>query len=327
MTAITQLSVAQALRRAAVRATLAPSVHNTQPWRLVLNATSLELLCEPTRQLQVLDPNGRQMRISCGGALFNARVALAAAGYPVTVERLPDPTRPTLLARLTVSGDAVEPGLAGLDAAIEQRRTNRRQFTSDEVPEQVLDKLAAAAAAEGALLRRVTGEQNLIALATLTQRADALQTTDPAYRAEVRAWTTERRDRLDGVPVEAVPHSGQSFDDIPIRSFDIDGHGGLPAETHSSIHQTLLLLATPSDNSLAWLRAGEALEHTLLEITEAGLAVGILSQIAEVPAIRALVRAELGMSEHPHLVLRVGQAPATPATRRRRLADVLVEHL
>lgn len=37
MTALVELKQrTTALRRAAVRATLAPSVHNTQPWRFVL---------------------------------------------------------------------------------------------------------------------------------------------------------------------------------------------------------------------------------------------------------------------------------------------------
>ena len=45
-----------ALRRAAVRATLAPSVHNTQPWRLKLTETELSIFADHTRQLKVLDP-------------------------------------------------------------------------------------------------------------------------------------------------------------------------------------------------------------------------------------------------------------------------------
>ena len=81
----------QSLRQAAVRATLAPSVHNTQPWRFVLTQGNLEIHANWTRKLRVLDPTGRQLLISCGCALFNARVALAASGYDAVVERFPDP--------------------------------------------------------------------------------------------------------------------------------------------------------------------------------------------------------------------------------------------
>ncbi|HEX8768431.1 MAG TPA: hypothetical protein VF714_08680, partial [Jatrophihabitans sp.] len=71
----------EALRRAAVRATLAPSVHNTQPWRLVIGAGRLEIHGDFSRQLRLQDPTSRQLIISCGCALLNARVSLAADGY------------------------------------------------------------------------------------------------------------------------------------------------------------------------------------------------------------------------------------------------------
>ena len=106
MTTVTTTRLTQALRRAAVRATLAPSVHNTQPWRFRLAPDALEIYLDGSRRLQVLDPFGRQQMISCGCALFNARVSLAASGVDVEVERFPDPLRPDLLARVRIVGGA-----------------------------------------------------------------------------------------------------------------------------------------------------------------------------------------------------------------------------
>ena len=112
------------MRTAVIRATMAPSVHSTQPWRFVTARGSLELYADRTRRLTVLDPRGRQLLISCGCALFNARVALAAAGYDAKVERFPDPTRMALLARITLPAEADEcVPIRDLDSAIEQRRT------------------------------------------------------------------------------------------------------------------------------------------------------------------------------------------------------------
>ena len=81
MTTAADLPVATVLRRAAERAVLAPSVHNTQPWTFVLRRDSLEIHADPSRQLTVLDPRGRQLMISLGCALFHARVAIAASGH------------------------------------------------------------------------------------------------------------------------------------------------------------------------------------------------------------------------------------------------------
>src|SRR5206468_1266276 len=151
----------------------------------------------------------RQLQISCGCALFNARVALAAAGYASAVRHFPDPTRSTLLAQLSVTDLPPDPELGGLDSVVELRHTNRRPFAEHQVP----------------------------------------------------------------------------------------------------------------------AGAGEALQRALLELTRHGYVAELMSEVAEMPPIRAMLCRELGLTGAPHLLLRVGRAPATPATRRRRLVEVLVEHL
>jgi nitroreductase len=325
--------VIELLRRAAIRASLAPSVHNSQPWRFVLKGETLEFHADWARQLRALDPSGRQLLISCGCAVFNARVALAAAGYEAVVERFPDPARPDVVARLTL-GDLVQDSvvpvqsgwLARLDAAIKLRRTNRRRYSDDEVPDVDVDELVYAANAEDSQLFQIKDVQHRLVTASLSQEADMAQNADPAYRAELRAWTSDDSVRRDGVPAIAVPHVDVgSQDDIPIRDFDTRGSGSLPTETHSSMRQCLLLLGTKQDRPAAWLRAGEALERIWLEATLKGYAISPLTQVVEIPGTRERLRAELNLPMRPLVLMRVGRAPATPAPRRRRLVDVLSE--
>jgi nitroreductase len=70
--------VGRGLVAAADAARLAPSIHNTQPWRWVVRGDRLELFAAPERQLHEQDPRGRLMQLSCGAALHHALVALAA---------------------------------------------------------------------------------------------------------------------------------------------------------------------------------------------------------------------------------------------------------
>jgi hypothetical protein len=317
-----------ALRRAAVRATFAPSVHNTQPWRMLLGNDELGLLTDRTRQLQVLDPTGRQLVISCGCALFNARVSLAASDLTAVVTRFPDMSRSDLLATIAVGEhleQRVDP-IAALDNVVELRRTNRRRFAQDAVPPEVLEVLERAALAEDSILVQIHDPAQRLAVARLSQQADALQNSDAGYRAELRAWTTTDLARLDGVPATAVPHvTGESHDEVPIRDFDTSGQGLLPSDTNSPSNQCLLLLGTRGDNPASWLRAGEALQRILLEITRHGYTASPLTQVIEAATTREALQTELGLTMMPHILLRVGRAAVTPATRRRRLVDVLVE--
>jgi hypothetical protein len=213
-----------------------------------------------------------------------------------------------------------------LDAAIEERRTNRRQFYSERVPVEVIDAAVDAAAREGAEAFVIDRIEHRLAVARLSQLADRIENADPAYRAELRAWTSSDPSREDGVPAFAVPHvDGAAHDDLPIRDFDTRGGGGLPAQTNSRMDQCLILLGALDENPMAWIRTGEALERMWLELTARGYVAGPLTQVVEVTRANELLRQELGLTMRPHVLVRVGRAPATPPTRRRRLVDVLAE--
>jgi nitroreductase len=278
---------------------MAPSVHNTQPWRLRLKDGRLDLFADRSRQLAVLDPTGRQMLVSCGCALMNARVSLAGDGLGAAVIRTRRPLVDEPLASLDVIAEPADLELAQLDPVVEVRQTNRRHFSDEPVPQALLDVLETAAAAESAWLYIVRHPDQQTTVATLSRRADDVENLNPAYRAELRAWSTDDPLRADG--------------------------GGLPGRTASSSNQCLVLLGTAGDSPVEWLRAGEALERVLLEVTRYGFAASPLTQVTEVPSTRAQLRRELRMDGYPHVLLRIGRAPTSPTSRRRRLVEVLTE--
>ena len=324
----TSTRVRAALRRAAARAILAPSVHNTQPWIFHLYGGVLEIYADPSRQLLTLDPTRRQLTISCGCALFNARVAVTADNIGIRVDRMPDPFDSNLLARISAADEpfeVVDP-IAAYDTVLESRQTNRRRFADDDVPGEAVAALQEAARAEDAHLFEVRNYDHRFIVARLSRRADELQMLNPAYRAEIRAWTTDDPRRRDGVPAMAVPHvDANTRDEVPIRDFDSRGAGWLPSDTRSTSRQCLVILGTDSDNPRSWIRAGEALERVLLEVTRRGFVASPLTQVVEIPETRSALRRELGLVMNPHVLLRVGRAPLTPAAPRRRLPEVLFE--
>ena len=308
------------------RAILAPSVHNTQPWRFVLNGAQLELRADRGRQLSILDPTGRQLLISCGCALFNVRTALAARGYDAVVTRFPDPADADLLAIISVSPQDSWQPISKYNEHIESRRTNRYRFDDEEIPPQDVYQLVDAALAEDSQLYAITDLDHRLAVARLSQEADGLENANPAYRAELRTWTTDDPTRPDGVQAYSVPHvDGSSHDDVPIRDFDTRGTGWLPVETHSGVNQCMLLLGVGEDSKSSWLRAGEALERVLLEATRLGYSATPLTQVIEIPRTRERLRVELNLAMHPVVLLRIGRAPRTEASRRRSIDEVLID--
>lgn len=306
------------LEQAADLAMLAPSVHNTQPWRIVLHPDRMELWADRTRQLMVLDPTGRELVQSVGAALLNARVALSTEHWAVEVERVPRPSTPDLLAVVRPVSGPADPALAALEPAVARRRTNRRRYTAEQVPDDLVRHLTAQAAEEGVSLVPVLTDTHRRLVARLTQQADGIQNAAPAYRAELRRWTTRPAAAGDGVPSTVVPRvDGRARDDVPVRDFDTQGLGDLPSETGSRVDQTLVLLATRSDDPSAWLRAGEALQRVLLELTTRGWVASPLTQVIEVPITRTQLRAALTWDAHPQMLLRIGRAARTGRVPRR----------
>lgn len=297
------------LRRAAVQATLAPSLYNTQPWRILLSHDRMRLSADPDRQLPIHDPSGRQLLISCGCALLNARASIAADGVDVEVRRFPDGVldgQP--LAVLTPvgaeAGSADGAELARLAKVTGERHTNRLHFDPGGPDERVMGALRKTAAHAGAGLVPLDGPEQRHLIGSLHRDAGMIVHSDAGYVAEHRAWA-----RPAGIGV-AAGASGIQLDE----AWDVIDSA-----------PRLMVLTTARDTPQAWLSAGEALERLLLYITAEGYVAGLSSQVTQVPVIRARMRSVLAMDDFPQLLLQIGSAPVGVPTRRRRLVDVMSE--
>jgi nitroreductase len=177
--------VTTALRRAAARATYAPSFRNSQPWQFVLSPGELAIRADQPL-LSRADPMRRQLMISLGCALFNVRASLAASMFAPLVERVPDPDDPQLVARVRIDPSrlCIVGPLAGYDALIEQQQTNHRRFSAAAPPTHVVGGLAGAVAEEGAIMLPVYS-QCLLLLGT---RGDTPLSWLRTGEALQRAW-------------------------------------------------------------------------------------------------------------------------------------------
>jgi nitroreductase len=309
-------------------ASLAPSVHNTQPWSFTWDGASLGVREDPTRSLPVLDPSGRERIVSCGAAVLHARLAFAERGWDVSTAVLPDPDDPALLARLTVHGRRDPTGEEhALAAAIPVRSTDRDPFDSTPVTGEELELLRLAAEQEGAWARAVRedGADEAVELQVLLSHADDSQRSDPAYLAELAAWRKERE--AEGIPSRALPSvpvelRGSSW---VLRDFDAatGEHAAAGSEPPPAEHPAVVVVGTEGDERSDWLTAGQALGRLLLQATVAGLAVQPMTQVLEVPVLRARMRHVLGVVGHPQMLLRVGHGRSAPVSRRRPAAQTI----
>jgi hypothetical protein len=308
----------QALSAAAEAALVAPSIFNTQPWRWRLIDRTLELHADRDRQLNVIDPDGEFLTLSCGIALHHARVALLAAGWLAGVERLPDPRDHDLMARVRVIGPAAaRPHDSALYQATVNRRTDRRPYGDELVTDAHIGNLVIAAKGEGVHLYPVRPDQ-MPMLAIAVASAQAVEMGDRAYRDEAMRWTNRPQWSRDGVPqatgVARVPRR------IPVRNFVWAPNEGMPVEPGGDRGARFLIVHGPTDAPIDWLRAGEGTSAVLLTAVTLGLAVAPISDVIEIARTRELVAGLVDRGRRPYLVIRCGHSIATtslePTPRR-----------
>ena len=334
----------QIVRYIVAEAVWAPSVHNTQPWRFVADSEQdrepgshdseqdgqqISLYADTDRRLAAADPEGRELMISCGAALFNVRLALRSLGYVPETSVLPDPGQPTLVARVSWrERAAIDEFERRLFSQIRKRRTHRGAFDPEPLPPDLLAALRSGAARDGAALRVVADDGRRAALATAVETAERQLRQDGERLRELARWTPAPGSACcDGVPATSYPARAEhTHPDFPGRDF-ARGHGwGTPPLSSAMSFRAAGvagLLTTAADRPLDWVNAGQALQRILLTATASGAAVALHSQPLELPWLRQFIRTQLSDGAYPHLVLRIGVVTQVAVSVRRDPRDVL----
>jgi len=309
----------------------APSLHNTQPWWFSTGEREISVHADVERRLPVADPNGREMMISCGAALFTARVALRYLGWVPKVSVLPDPDLPNLVARIRFGPDQTAPADYERDlfAEIPRRRTHRGGFDAEPLPSALVSVLRGEAAKEKATLRIMADESQRGALAAAVEAADYALRLDAARVREQSRWSLPPgSSRRDGVPATAYPARPERTEpSFPSRDF-AHGHGwGLPPAGAGAVPRSagiVCVLTTQADRPADWISSGQALQRVLLLASSCGAAGALHSQPLEVPDMRDFIATVLCDGACPQMVIRLGTTGQVAASVRRSVDEVLL---
>jgi hypothetical protein len=312
----------------------APSVHNTQPWSWrVLDATTIELYADRSRHLRVTDPRGRDLAISCGAALHHLVVAAEAFGLVADVLLLPSHQVEEPLARIQLSAGHSETKSVEWLTALENRLTDRRGFSTWEVPTERLRHLCDAATEWGAHALPLSDPWVRHRAEELLERARRVQGANPQITEELGVWTDRLGPSVEGIPTEnttptrrpGITHRPSRFEPVPTAG---PTHTHEESDLEPELTDGLVAICTARDDLRSWLQAGQAMSAVWLRATLGGLAVTAVSQVIEVESTRRLLQRDLfSNTGRPQILLRIGwpdiTRPPLPHTPRRSLEDVL----
>jgi hypothetical protein len=190
-------------------ATLAPSGHNTQPWRVVVEAPGqLRLGVVAARVPRKVDPDRREVALSLGAFLENAAVSAAGRGLELGIDVLATTLEDDDVARMRVGrGQATAAG----DPRIASRCTVRAPYRRASIAAATIDRLITAAGADHVLYLPADAQGGRV-IADATIEANRQQAGRDDVQEELAAWLRwsddDARTHRDGLTTEALGVSG-----------------------------------------------------------------------------------------------------------------------
>ena len=296
-------------------AVLAPSIHNTQPWKFSVDRGRVGLFADRTRWLAAADPDQRDLRMSLGCVLENLLVAARHYGYAPQVTYAPRAGSPDFVAMVDLSRK--QAGGTRHDASLEALKRRRTTYGRNEartVTAPLLASLARACHENGTVLY-ISGDPAVrSAAAQIFREASAHQLADPKYRAEAARWL---RAGEYGLP----------------RAMRAIGRTGLPQLERALEKEAAMIESAPyfavvlssSDDPVAQLRAGQAFERVWLEATASRVGLRPASAMCQVEAMKARLARLVDAGELRVLqAFRLGYGKPTGKPSPRRKADASI---
>lgn len=316
------------------QASLAPSVHNTQPARWRRDGDQIWLLEDRHVRLLAADPTGHDAAISLGAAFEGMSMAAAQAGLRISHERMPQDSKDDLrpIARLSLSPGTPNAPKDSLAQHVSARQSWRGAFkTPTEQDREAAQSLAHADS------QVVTDIDTVHVIAKLLDMASFSFTARDKFRAELLSWMRFRRTHpdwaRDGLNADAMQLGG--FERIAAKL--VLGPGFRPlaacglaekllAEEEKTAASTAIIvfhrpvIEDPFDSGRAFYRAW-------LRIEAAGFGAAVLAALADDPPSAETLAALINLRKDHRIVsaFRIGRrSPHAPFPPARRTIDELI---
>jgi hypothetical protein len=307
-------------------ATLAPSGHNTQPWKFTIKGNVIRILPDFTRRLAVVDPDDRELFISLGCALENLVIAAQQLGYDDETTAFPASDPDAILVRLS---ESKAKSASPLFDAIPARQSTRNEYDQRQIPSADLQKLEQASKGQGVSALMITENQPIEALVEYVQAGNRQQYGDKAFVEELIRWLRfndgEALQHRDGLSTRCSgnPSTPRWLGSLFVRSSNGDDQAKKDAKNMRSSAGLLLFVSERNDKA-AWVETGRAYERVALTATTLNIKSAFLNQPVEVPALRSQLQARFNLdSAYPQLLLRCGYSQAMPRSVRRPVETVM----
>lgn len=302
-------------------AILAPSGHNSQPWKFEISKNKIVILPDYGRGRSVVDSEHLELFISIG--VVSKILAISASRFGMSFRRRIVKERVEMI----FDDEITDKKNLELFKAITKRRTYREAFLKKKVAPEMVEKLKKISGNKVAI-EIIEEVDQIKIMSTLVKRADIVWYKSRTLIREMEEWM---RDDLefakDGLPSGMINMYKIAAETKYLFSKDskIAREKANKDETIAKNTPLFIVLTTKDNEAENWIEAGEIYGEIILTAQKLGLASGVLGSITELSGIKKELTKQFKLNGHVQLVLSVGYAKVkVPQTPRRPLEEMLV---
>jgi hypothetical protein len=299
-------------------AILAPSSHNSQPWKFNVTNESILVFADKSRWLQIADADQRELYISLGCALENLIIAAEHFGYNCSVSYFPGPS--DLVATVSLLANSSSPSDSRLFYAITSRQTNRNPYEPKTITKADLETIKSLCSDPDVGIFITDDSAVRRSFLDLVVEANGILYSDVNYKSELGHWLS--------LGVMGPTGLQAKMTQLAIVFLDMG-----PEQTEKDallINSTTYLgfISTANNDSISSVKAGRTLERFWLCAAALGISLHPMSQALETVQTKAnltgILPDQSGMGQVQQ-AFRLGYAkPISEHSTRRPLQEVLI---
>jgi hypothetical protein len=308
-------------------AIVAPSSHNTQPWKFHVEEKCISIFPDFSRRCHAVDPDDHHLFVSLGCATENLVQAASARGD--MAETLLDiETNKKIEIHLTPTKAVA----SALFKAIPSRQCTRTEYDGKVLSIDELKLLAKAGSGMGVHCHILTEKTALEKILEFVVQGNTAQINDPAFVAELKSWIRFNRHQAkesgDGLFSATTGNPSLPtwlgkviFSKVFTPKSENDKYS---KQIRSSAG--IAVFTSEKNDIKHWIEVGRCYERFALQATVMDVRNAMLNQPVEVKAIRSIFANYLGIgNQRPDLIVRFGKGPIAPRSMRRNLEAVLIQ--
>jgi len=300
-------------------ASLAPSGHNTQPWKIKAVSPEEWILCaDHSRRLPAVDPENRELLLSLGAFLENLSIAAGSLGYAADIRITARTPQDTEIARISIRRGTARPYPL---ERLSRRSTVKQGFLDRELSGADVRYLSESLQGHFAYFPK--GSRHARCISEGTAEAFRAQAMRDDGQRELVQWlrlsSGHARRRMDGLTTESMGMTGIAG--WAVRTFMDPEDFLTPANRQRGIDMTSRLtsegagwiIITGYPGGVAGIiETGRRFQRMALLARERMIAIHPMTQMLEEPSGRQALAVNHSGNVDPQFILRVGYLDRYP---------------